>query len=104
MEGQPVVADGRGLGTVEPGFVSVATPSVSEALERLRLLGTGTAVVAPFFLFSGILRNRIYSEAAAWAQEHPEVEVRGAGHLGPDPRLDRLVLERYREAGPATAG
>jgi cobalt transport protein ATP-binding subunit len=93
-----LLADGRGLGTVEPGFVSVATPSVSETLERLRLLGTGTAVVAPFFLFSGILRNRIYSEAAAWAQDHPEVEVRGAGHLGPDPRLVRLVLERYREA------
>jgi cobalt/nickel transport system ATP-binding protein len=67
-------------------------------LERLRLLGTGTAVVTPFFLFSGILRDRIYREAAAWAQDHPEVEVRGAGHLGPDPRLARLVLERYREA------
>jgi cobalt transport protein ATP-binding subunit len=93
-----LLADGRGLGTVEPGFVSVATPSVPETLERLRLLGTGTAVVAPFFLFSGILRDRIYREAAAWAQDHPEVEVRGAGHLGPDPRLARLVLERYREA------
>ena len=93
-----LLADGRGLGTVEPGFVSVATPSVPETLERLRLLGTGTAVVAPFFLFSGILRNRIYREAAAWAQDHPEVEIRGAGHLGPDPRLARLVLERYREA------
>ncbi|MFN2477671.1 MAG: CbiX/SirB N-terminal domain-containing protein [Pseudonocardiaceae bacterium] len=93
-----LLADGRGLGTVEPGFVSIATPSVPETLERLRLLGTGTAVVAPFFLFSGVLRNRIYNEAAAWAQEHPDVEVRGASHLGPDPRLARLVLERYREA------
>jgi sirohydrochlorin cobaltochelatase len=93
-----LLADGRGLGTVEPGFVSVATPSVSEALERLRLLGTGTAVVAPFLLFPGVLLNRIYTEAATWAQAHPEVEVRGAAHLGPDPRLARLVLERYREA------
>ena len=93
-----LLADGRGLGNVEPGFVSVATPSVAETLERLRLLGTGTAVVAPFFLFSGVLRNRIYREAAAWAQDHPEVEVRGANHLGPDPRLAGLVLERYREA------
>jgi cobalt transport protein ATP-binding subunit len=93
-----LLADGRGLGTVEPGFVSVAAPSVPETLERLRLLGAGTAVVAPFFLFSGMLRNRIYREAAAWAQEHPEVEVCGSDHLGPDPRLARLVLERYREA------
>ncbi len=93
-----LLADGRGLGSVEPGFVSVAAPSVPETLERLRLLGAGTAVVAPFFLFSGVLRNRIYREAAAWAREHPEVEVRCANHLGPDPRLARLVLERYREA------
>ncbi|MGH3865191.1 MAG: CbiX/SirB N-terminal domain-containing protein [Pseudonocardiaceae bacterium] len=93
-----LLADGRGLGTVEPGFVSVATPSVPQTLERLRLLGVGTAVLAPFFLFTGVLRNRISAEAAAWAREHPEVEVRGAGHLGPDPRLARLVLERYREA------
>ncbi|MGH3785270.1 MAG: CbiX/SirB N-terminal domain-containing protein [Pseudonocardiaceae bacterium] len=93
-----LLADGRGLGIVEPGFVSVARPSVPETLERLRLLGAGTAVVTPLFLFPGVLLNRIYTEAAAWAQNHPEVEVRGAGHLGPDPRLARLVLERYREA------
>jgi cobalt transport protein ATP-binding subunit len=93
-----LLADGRGLGTVEPGFVSVATPSVPETLGRLRLLGAGTAVVAPFFLFSGVLLNRIYAEAARWAQDHPEVEVRGAAHLGPDARVARLVLERYREA------
>jgi cobalt transport protein ATP-binding subunit len=93
-----LLADGRGLGMIEPGFVSVAAPSVSETLERLRLLGVGTVVVVPFFLFPGVLLNRIYAEAAAWAQDHPEVEVRGAGHLGPDPRLARLVLERYREA------
>ncbi|MGH3853276.1 MAG: CbiX/SirB N-terminal domain-containing protein [Pseudonocardiaceae bacterium] len=93
-----LLADGRGLGTVEPGFVSVAIPTVAETLERLRLLGAATAVVAPFFLFPGVLLNRIRAQAAAWAQEHPEVEVRGAEHLGPDPRLAQLVLERYREA------
>ncbi|HKR50684.1 MAG TPA: CbiX/SirB N-terminal domain-containing protein [Pseudonocardiaceae bacterium] len=93
-----LLTDGRGLGTVEPGFVSVATPSVPETLERLRLLGAGIAVVSPFFLFPGVLRDRIYAEAADWAVGHPEVEVRGAAHLGPDPRLARLVLQRYREA------
>ena len=93
-----LLADGRGLGTVEPGFVSVATPRVVDALERCRLLGATTVVVAPFFLFPGVLLQRIYDQAAAWAGAHPEVEVRGAAHLGADPRLARLVLERYREA------
>ncbi|MGQ0774670.1 MAG: CbiX/SirB N-terminal domain-containing protein [Pseudonocardiales bacterium] len=93
-----LLADRRGLGTVEPGFVSVATPSVPDVLERLRLLGAGTAVIAPYFLFSGVLLSQICQEAAQWAQSHPEVDVRSAGHLGPDPRLAHLVLERYREA------
>jgi len=93
-----LLADGRGLGMIEPGFVSVATPGVPDVLERLRLLGAGTIVVAPFFLFPGVLLHRIYDQAAAWAAEHPEVDVRGAAHLGADARLTALVLERYREA------
>jgi cobalt/nickel transport system ATP-binding protein len=93
-----LLADSRGLGNIEPGFVSVATPSVPETLERLRVLGAATVVLAPFFLFPGILLNRIYAQASAWACDHPEVEIRAADHFGPDPRLARVVLERYREA------
>jgi cobalt transport protein ATP-binding subunit len=93
-----LLADGRGLGTVEPAFVSVARPDVPGALERCRRLGARTVVVAPLLLFTGVLVPRIYRQAQDWAAEHPEVEVRGAAHLGPDPRLARLVLERHREA------
>ena len=93
-----LLADGRGLGTVEPAFVSVAQPDVPGALERCRRLGARTVVVAPLLLFTGVLVPRIYRQAQDWAAEHPEVDVRGAAHLGPDPRLARLVLERHREA------
>jgi cobalt transport protein ATP-binding subunit len=93
-----LLGDGRGLGTVEPAFVSVAQPDVPGALERCRRLGARTVVVAPLLLFTGVLVPRIYRQAQDWAAEHPEVDVRGATHLGPDPRLARLVLERHREA------
>jgi energy-coupling factor transporter ATP-binding protein EcfA2/sirohydrochlorin ferrochelatase len=93
-----LLADGRGLGTVEPAFVSVARPDVPGALERCRLLGARTIVVAPLLLFTGVLVPRIYRQTQDWAAEHPEVDVRAAAHLGPDPRLARLVLERHREA------
>ena len=93
-----LLADGRGLGTVEPAFVSVARPDVPGALERCRLLGARTIVVAPLLLFTGVLVPRIYRQAQDWAAEHPEIDVRAAAHLGPDPRLARLVLERHREA------
>lgn len=93
-----LLADGRGIGMVEPAFAGVAQPDLPAALERLRRLGARTIVVAPFLLFTGILVPRLYATASAWAAEHPDLDVRAATHLGPDRRLAKLVLERYREA------
>lgn len=92
-----LLSDGRGLGMVEPAFAGVARPDVAGALERCRRLGATTIVVVPFLLFTGVLVPRIYQRAADWAAEHPELTVRGGPHLGPDRRLARVVLERYRE-------
>jgi sirohydrochlorin cobaltochelatase len=93
-----LLADRRGLGMVEPAFAGVTSPTITEALERCRQLGARRVVVVPFLLFTGVLVPRIYGEAADWAAAHPEVDVRAGAHLGPDRRLARLVLERYREA------
>ncbi|MGI8749167.1 MAG: sirohydrochlorin chelatase, partial [Thermoleophilaceae bacterium] len=93
-----LLADGRGLGIVEPAFAGVTQPDVTAALERCRLLGARTIVVAPFLLFTGVLVPRVLGRAGEWAAGHPEIEVRGAEHLGPDRRLAKVVLERYREA------
>jgi len=93
-----LLSDGRGLPPIEPAFAGVAQPDVCGALERCRLLGASTIVVVPFLLFTGVLVPRVYARAADWAQAHPELEIRGGGHLGPDRRFARIVLERYREA------
>ncbi|HMJ33430.1 MAG TPA: CbiX/SirB N-terminal domain-containing protein [Baekduia sp.] len=92
-----LLADGRGLGMVEPAFAGVAQPDVPAALERLRRLGATTVVVAPLLLFTGVLVGRLHATAAAWAEDHADLDVRAAPHLGPDRRLAKLVLERYRE-------
>ncbi|MEA2253434.1 MAG: sirohydrochlorin cobaltochelatase [Solirubrobacteraceae bacterium] len=93
-----LLADGRGLPAVEPAFAGVAQPDVAGALERCRRLGARTIAVVPFLLFAGVLLPRVYARAAEWAADHPGVDVRGGAHLGPDRRLARVVLERYREA------
>ncbi len=90
--------DAQAVGWVEPAFVSLAPPSVADALERCRRLGATRIAVVPYFLFTGVLVDRIADQAQAWAAAHPGVEVRVGSELGPDPRLARLVLERYREA------
>ena len=90
--------DSRGLAMVEPAFVSLAEPSVPAALERCRLLGARRIVVVPYFLFTGILVDRIGDQVAEWSATHPDVDARPGPHLGADGRIARLVLERYREA------
>ena len=89
--------EGRGFATVEPSFVSLAEPGVPAALERARLLGARRIVVSPYFLFSGVLPDRVATQTLAWAEQHPGVEVRCAHVLGPDERIARLVLDRYTE-------
>jgi len=90
--------DSRGLAMVEPAFVSLAEPSVPAALERCRLLGAGRIVVVPYFLFTGILVDRIAAQVADWANAHPDIDAGPGTHLGADPRIAQLVLDRYREA------
>ncbi|MGH9276555.1 MAG: sirohydrochlorin chelatase [Acidimicrobiales bacterium] len=90
--------DGRGFGAVEPAFVSLAEPAVPAALDRSRRLGFERVAVVPYFLFTGVLVDRIGAQVAAWAGRHPDVQAAVGPHLGPDPRLARLVLERFEEA------
>ena len=90
--------DSRGLAQVEPAFVSLARPSVAAALDRCRRLGAQRIVVVPYFLFTGILVDRIAAQSAAWSAGNPGVAARPGPHLGADPRIAALVLERYREA------
>jgi cobalt/nickel transport system ATP-binding protein len=90
--------DSRGLDLVEPAFVSLAPPSVPEALDRCYRLGARRIAVFPYFLFTGVLVERIRTQTRDWAAAHPDVDVRDAPYLGPDRRIARLVLDRFEEA------
>jgi sirohydrochlorin cobaltochelatase len=89
--------EGRPYPMVETAFVSLAPPSVPEALERCERLGARRVVVFSYFLFTGVLEERIREQGERFAAESG-LEVRYAGYFGPDARVADLVLERYHEA------
>lgn len=90
--------EGRPYPIIETSFVGITTPRLPDGLERCRRLGAARVVVVPYFLFTGVLEERIHVQCAAFTAAHPDIEVRVAGYMGPDDRIARLVLERYREA------
>ncbi|MGW4203308.1 sirohydrochlorin chelatase [Streptomyces sp. NPDC004726] len=90
--------EGRGYAGVETAFVSLAAPDVPNGLDRCVRLGARRVVVLPYFLFTGILPERVRAQTKEWAAQHPEVEVFAADVIGPTDELLDLVMERYREA------
>ena len=90
--------EGRDYPLAETAFVSLARPDVAEGLERCRLLGARRIVVARYFLFPGVLPDRVAEQAAAYAAAHPELDIRYTDVLGDCDEIAALVYERYREA------
>jgi sirohydrochlorin cobaltochelatase len=55
-------------------------------------------VVARYFLFPGVLPDRVAEQAAAYAAAHPELDIRYTDVLGDCDEIAALVCERYHEA------
>ncbi len=90
--------EGRGYASVEYSFISLAEPSVPAAIDRARRLGARRVVVAPYFLFSGVLPDRVTAQAREFAAGHGRLDIRVAGLIGDCDELAGLVLARYDEA------
>ena len=90
--------EGRDYPLAETAFVSLARPDVLEGLERCRLLGARQIVVARYFLFPGVLPDRVAEQARQYAAAHPELDIRCADVLGDCDEVAALVYERYHEA------
>jgi sirohydrochlorin cobaltochelatase len=90
--------EGRPYPAVESAYVSMTPPDVGTALDRCRKLGAKRIVVFSYFLFTGVLEERIRQQAEAFARSNRDVDVRYAGYFGSDGRVADLLVERYTEA------
>jgi sirohydrochlorin cobaltochelatase len=90
--------EGRPYPAVESAYVSMTPPDVATVLDRCHKLGAKRIVVFSYFLFTGVLEERIRQQAEAFARANREVKVHYAGYFGPDRRVANLLVERYAEA------
>ena len=89
--------EGMGFGWAEVGYSGVTFPLVQPCLEHVVKLGFKRVVVFPYFLFSGILIDRIYGFTDEVAAAHPQVEFVKAGYLNDHPKVIATFADRVRE-------
>ena len=88
-----MLVEGFGFGWGETVYSGVTFPLVEPGLRHVVKLGFRRIIVAPYFLFSGVLVSRIRQHTERVALDHPEVEFLSAGYLGDHP----LVVDTFRE-------
>ena len=94
--------EGMGFGWCEVGYSGVTFPLVEPCLEHVTRLGYKRVIVFPYFLFTGILIDRIYGFTDRVAARHPEIQFFKAGYLNDHPKVLETFAERITEQISAT--
>jgi sirohydrochlorin cobaltochelatase len=83
---------------VETAFMGVTKPLMKDGLDRCRLLGAKHIVILPYFLFTGILIERMKKYVDDYTAEYPDIKILLADYFGFHPLLEEIVARRIDEA------
>ncbi len=89
--------EGMGFGWCAIGYSGVTFPLVEPCLQHVAKLGYRRVVVFPYFLFTGILIDRIYGFTDRVADAHPGTRFVKAGYLNDHPLVIDTFAERVLE-------
>ena len=89
--------EGMGFGWCEVGYSGVTFPLVEPALQHVARLGYKRVIVFPYFLFTGILIDRIYGFTDQVAAQHPGITFVKAGYLNDHEKVLETFAERITE-------
>jgi len=94
--------EGMGFGWTMVSYSGVAYPLVDVGLDHAIRLGYRRIIVFPYFLFTGILVDRIYAHADAAQARQEDVEILKAGYLNDHPLVIETFMDRLAEADKGT--
>lgn len=89
--------EGFGFGWGETAYSGVTFPLVTPALEHASRLGYKRIIVFPYFLFTGILVDRIYQSTDEVAAKHGEIEFIKAPYLNDHDEVVNTFVERVEQ-------
>lgn len=88
---------------VESAFMGVTTPSVEQGIERCIRLGAKKIVMLPYFLFTGVLMERMAKMVQQFTEQYGDVDFLLANYFGYHPNLKKVLLERMEQALDGTS-
>ena len=89
--------EGFGFGWAETAYSGVTFPLVEPALEYAAKLGFRRIIVFPYFLFTGILVERIHAACDSVAARTPGIEFIKAPYLNDHPMVIDTFAERVEQ-------
>ena len=92
-----MLVEGFGFGWGESLFSGVTFPLVEPGLRQLVGLGFKHIVVAPYFLFTGVLVSRVNRHMYIVANDFPGIHFSNAKHLGSHTLVVETFIERFYE-------
>lgn len=98
-----LLSEGREFASVVPCFIGITTPLVRDALDGAARARPDRLLVLPYFLFGGRLIEKLTDEVGEFSARYPWIRTAVAKHLGPDPRLLRVIDERVAGADSSAA-
>ena len=92
-----MVWEGSGYHTVETCFIGITHPRIEEGFDRARLHSPKRIIVLPYFMFTGVLMEKIGAIAAQQQALDPSIEVVALPEMGIHPQLIRVLRDREIE-------
>ena len=88
-----------GIEQVEVVFLELAEPSIPEGLAHCVAAGASEIIVFPYFLAAGThVASDIPEALDAFREQHPEIRLRLASHLGASAALPLTILDVASQA------
>ncbi|MFF5995685.1 sirohydrochlorin chelatase [Lysinibacillus sp. KU-BSD001] len=83
---------------VESAFMGVTKPRVDEGIKRCIQLGAKKVIMLPYFLFTGVLMERIDKMLQQYSEQYPKHEFVLAKYFGYHPTLQEILKQRAMDA------
>ncbi|MEL6552613.1 MAG: sirohydrochlorin chelatase [Cyanobacteria bacterium J06621_11] len=92
-----IIWEGSGYQTVETCFIGITHPRLEEGFRRSRLYQPKRIIVLPYFMFTGVLMEKIKTICDQQQALYPEAEIITLPEMGIHPQLLKVLRDREIE-------